>query len=105
MPQLLWVSFQDNETTVVEDCSERDSLFNLCYIIGSVSVGVSSFPFGVFFDRFGLRVGRIVARYVFQCLISLLISFFFVRNALLQIHYMLLLSLNILFFICNYIFC
>ena len=75
MLQILWVSFQDNETTVMEDCSERDSLFNLCYIMGSVSVGVSSFPFGVFFDRFGLRVGRIVARYVLQCLILPLMSF------------------------------
>lgn len=61
----------ENDTMVVveeRDCSERDSLFNLFFTLGCAVDGSTSFPFGAFFDRFGLRTSRIIMRCVQKCL-------------------------------------
>ena len=49
-------------TTVEEDCSSQSSLLNIAYTLGIAMVGICGYPFGMIFDRYGLRVSRVIAR-------------------------------------------
>ena len=49
--------------TVEEDCSEQPSRFNLAFTLGMATMGLTSFPVGVLFDRMGLFVTRALLRY------------------------------------------
>ena len=52
----------NNISSVEDDCSARDSILNMAFTLGIATIGIYAFPFGIIFDRFGLRVSRVLAR-------------------------------------------
>ncbi|CBY20697.1 unnamed protein product [Oikopleura dioica] len=55
-----------DQTTLVEDCNDRDRLFNNIYTISNVTYALTALLLGVFIDKFGFIPARIIS----GCLIT-----------------------------------